>query len=34
MKVNVRAKVLYNYQVEIPDDSDDIEVWADTLDPV
>lgn len=34
MKINVRAKVLYDYQVEIPDDSDDIEVWADTLDPV
>ncbi len=34
MKVNVRAKVLYDYQVEIPDDGDDIEIWADTLDPV
>ena len=34
MKINVRAKVLYDYQVEIPDNSDDIEVWADTLDPV
>ena len=34
MKVNVRAKVLYDYQVEIPDDGDDLEIWADTLDPV
>ena len=34
MKINVRAKLLYDYQVEIPDGSDDIEVWADTLDPV
>lgn len=30
MKVSVRAKVLYDYQVEIPDDSNDIEVWVDT----
>ena len=34
MKVNVCAKVLYQYQVEIPDGEDDIEIWADTLDPV
>ena len=34
MKVSVCAKVIYQYEVEIPDNSDDIEVWADTLDPV
>lgn len=34
MKVNVQAKVVYDYQTEIPDDDGDIEIWADTLDPV
>ena len=33
MKVNVCARVLYQYQVEIPDE-EYIEIWADTLDPV
>ena len=33
MKVNVCAKVVYQYEVEIPDEGD-IEIWADTLDPV
>jgi len=34
MKVNVCAKVVYQYEAEIPDGEDDIEIWADTLDPV
>ncbi len=34
MKVSVCAKVVYQYQIEIPDGEDDIEIWADTLDPV
>jgi hypothetical protein len=33
MKVSVCAKVVYQYQIEIPDEGD-IEIWADTLDPV
>lgn len=34
MKVSVCAKVIYQYEVEIPDGEDDLEIWADTLDPV
>ena len=33
MKVKVCAKVVYQYEIEIPDERD-IEIWADTLDPV
>ena len=33
MKVSVCAKVVYQYEVEIPENRD-IEIWADTLDPV
>lgn len=34
MKVSVCCEVLYNYEIEIPDDVDDIESYSDECDPV
>lgn len=34
MKVSVCCEVLYNYEIEIPDDVDDIESYCDSCDPV
>lgn len=34
MKVSVQAQVNYSYEVEVPDDNDDIASFCDSADPV
>lgn len=34
MKVSVCARVVYHYEVEVPDDNDDIASFCDSADPV